>query len=148
MTTLTRTWHSRMMNEPALYHAFIFAAAVHLDTLRRSNKLSNSPEILAQKIQAIRLVSQSLSKTDPKEVPSEDLLLAIVALAHNEMQNIPPSDSMYSPFSPPLKLAQWINVYGNMSIIYAHVDAIRQIVDMKGGLDKIEMHGLAETISL
>ena len=50
------------------------------------------------------------------------------------------------PFSSPLKTIQWLNVYGNIEYVPEHMKAVLDLVTLRGGIENIEMRGLAETI--
>lgn len=53
-----------------------------------------------------------------------------------------------SPFNPPLPSLQWLDVYGSIIHIKEHTIALRDLVIRKGGLEQIELEGLAEVLSL
>lgn len=53
-----------------------------------------------------------------------------------------------SPFQSPLRSLQWLNVYGSVNFVGTHIKAIRDMVALRGGLGRLELFGLAETLVL
>jgi hypothetical protein len=80
----------------------------------------------------------------------DDVILAVLALGTNEVETMV-NNARYqarSPFNSPMSSAQWLDVYGSMTSVPAHVFAMRSLVRRRGGLEKIELHGLAAILSL
>jgi hypothetical protein len=83
-------------------------------------------------------------------MPLDDVILAVLALGTNEVETMV-NNARYqarSPFNSPMSSAQWLDVYGSMNSVPAHVFAMRSLVRRRGGLEKIELHGLAAILSL
>ena len=129
-------------------HAMLFGGAVHMDVLRSPRINLNNPVRLFHKLQTIRLLKEELN--NPGMSDPDELILAVLALGTNEvetmMDNIKPKTR--SPFNSPLSSAQWLDVYGSMSHIKAHTLAMRSLVDRRGGLEMIQLEGLAEVLEL
>jgi uncharacterized membrane protein len=109
----------------------------------------DNPVRLYHKIQTMRLLQEELKR--PEKMRVDDLLLAILALSANEIETIANNikeKKIQSPFNSPLTSIQWLDVYGSISHIEAHVLAMRNLIDQRGGLEKIELEGLAEVIGL
>lgn len=51
-----------------------------------------------------------------------------------------------SPFNSPLRKAQWLNVYGNFTHVPEHLAAVMELLSLRGGLESLELYGLAEII--
>lgn len=96
----------------------------------------------------MRLLKEELKH--PEKVHLDDLLLCVLTLSANEVETV--SNNMAekerSPFNSPLASTQWLDVYGSMTHHAAHSTAMRSLVVHRGGLDKIELEGLAEVLSL
>lgn len=147
-TPLSSVWLERMLLRPLLMHAMLFGASVHLDVLRGQGGAVHNPKRLFHKLQTIRLLGAQL-----QELPRDgldEIILSILALGTNEIETISNSRRAYqrSPFQSPLTDAQWLSVYGNMSQVEAHVVALRSLVNARGGIEEIELEGLAETLCL
>jgi hypothetical protein len=86
----------------------------------------------------------------PEKMPLDDVILSVLALGTNEVETMVKNTSCQTraPFNSPLSSAQWLDVYGSMSSVPAHVVAMRSLVRRRGGLESIELHGLAEVLSL
>jgi hypothetical protein len=87
---------------------------------------------------------------NPEKMPLDDVILSALALGTNEVETMV-NNTRYqarSPFNSPLSSAQWLDVYGSMSSVPTHAIAMRSLVGRRGGLEHIELHGLAEILSL
>jgi hypothetical protein len=140
-------WLARGIEQPMLMHAFLFGGIVHRDVLRNPQLSMNDPVRLFHKVETMRLIKESL-KT-PEKVAIEDLIIACLALSTNEVETLVlNSKKAVSPFVSPLPNLQWLHVYGRMATIISHATAMRTLVARQGGLEKIELDGLAEVLSL
>lgn len=109
----------------------------------------DNPIRLYHKIQTMRLLQEELRH--PDKICLDDVILAVLALSANEIETIANNikeKKIQSPFNSPLTSIQWLDVYGSISHIKAHVLAMRSLIDKRGGLEKIELQGLAEVVSL
>jgi hypothetical protein len=109
----------------------------------------DNPVRLYHKIQTMRLLQEELKH--PEKMDFDDMILAILALSANEIETIANNikeKKIRSPFSSPLTSVQWLDVYGSISHIEAHVNAMRNLIDQRGGLETIELEGLAEVVGL
>ncbi|KAL9098046.1 MAG: hypothetical protein Q9163_006215 [Psora crenata] len=127
--------------------ALLFGSSVHRDVLRSPVLTVNNQSGLNHKLQTIRLLKEAL-KHAKDEFPDE-VLLVMMALCTNEVETLTENMKEHppSPFIQPLRNAQWLNVYGRMSHVEAHVAAILHLVRLRGGLQNIKLAGLAEIIS-
>lgn len=127
---------------PLLFHALVFAGSIHLDFMRSSSINPNSPVALSHKLAVIQKLNNVLS--NPKEVQRDEVILAILILASHEARS--DSENRMQPFDSPLKSAQWLNVYGNIEYVPQHMKAVMKLIALRGGIENLELHGLAETI--
>jgi hypothetical protein len=126
----------------------MFGAAVHMDVLRRPRINLDNPIRLFHKVHTMKLLKEELQS--PDKVLLDDVILAVLALGTNEVETMV-NNMRYqprSPFNSPLRSAQWLDVYGSMSGVPEHVTAMRSLVARRGGLENIELDGLAEILSL
>lgn len=138
---LAKAWFKSGFQTPLLFHALIYVGSNHLDFMRWSNIFPNAPEPLSHKLIVIQKVNQALS--DPRQASRDEIILAILILASEVFISKKGSSS---PFNSPLRSLRWLNIYGNHKPVPQHAKAIADIVTMKGGLETLELIGLAETI--
>jgi hypothetical protein len=84
----------------------------------------------------------------PSEAATDSLILCVLCMATNKLENPLWEDMRESPFGSPLRSLQWLDVYGRLSPHLVHQAGLRQLVSLRGGLEKIELPGLATVISL
>jgi len=147
---VSRAWLQCALNSPMAFYGFIFAAALHHNHLHGGQIPDQKSGILqlSYQTQAIKLINAMLRSTDNNTPPSDDLLVSILILAaHGQKQNLDPPLTPAHPQSP-LAKAQNLDFYGTLSFIPAHLAALYILVEQKGGLDKIEVYGLADTLAL
>jgi hypothetical protein len=96
---------------PALFHASLYGAAVHLDLLHSSIYFSNTVEIMMHKFEAIRLINEELSRN--RDIP-EAIILAIVSLIREARKTVKSDnygnqlkENRYLPFKLVLLPMQW-----------------------------------------
>ena len=134
------------------FYGFVFAAALHHDHLHgRIPDRQTGLLQLTYQTQAIRLINDMLRHTAANNTPPSDaLLMSILILAvHGQRQATttdPPSRQVH-PQSP-LAKAQNLDFYGSLAFTPMHLAALHMLVERKGGLDKIELYGLADTLAL
>jgi hypothetical protein len=111
--------------------------------VRSSAIYPNSPVALSHKLAVIQKLNIVLSNL--KEAQRDDeVILAILILASHEARF--DSESKTRPFDSPLKSAQWPNVYGNIEYVPQHMKAVIELIALRGGIENLKLHGLAETI--
>lgn len=90
----------------------------------------------------------NLAIQDPSEALTDAIILCVLCMANNK--NEPPigPDNLESPFQSPLRSLQWLDVYGRLKPHPVHQIGLVQLVQLKGGLDKIKLPGLAGVIAL
>ncbi|PMD40393.1 hypothetical protein L207DRAFT_428089 [Hyaloscypha variabilis F] len=148
LPNLPTSWFVASNSSPVAMHSMLFGAQVHLDVLRGPRMNIDNPVRLYHKIQTMRLLQEELNKR--RNICFDEVILAILALLANEVETIAnhiKENKIQSPFYSPLTDLQWLNIYGSISHIEAHVLALRAIVDQHGGLEKIKLEGLAEVVS-
>jgi hypothetical protein len=141
-------WLAKTYERPVVMHAMIFGAAVHMDVLRRPRINLENPIRLFHKVQTMKLLKEELQR--PEKMPLDDVILAVLALGTNEVETMTNNMGYQarSPFNSPLYSAQWLDIYGSMSSVPEHVTAMRSLVGRRGGLENVELDGLAEILSL
>ncbi|KAE9364172.1 hypothetical protein N431DRAFT_563560 [Stipitochalara longipes BDJ] len=140
---LSKAWFSSSLRLPLLLHALIYSGSNHLDYMRHSAIYPNAPKPLAHKLKVIQNLNGALS--DPNLALSDEVILAILILASQEV--FMGNKGKRNPFNSPLQNLGWLNVYGNFKFVPQHTKAVGDIVVMRGGLETIKLHGLAEIIA-
>ena len=145
---LPSAWLARVYQNPIAMHALLYGAAVHMDVLRRPRLKLDNPVRLYHKVQTMKLLKEELRH--PDNMPLDDVILAALALGTNEVETMinNTKSQARSPFNSPLVSAQWLDIYGSMSSVPTHAVAMRSLVRRRGGLEKIELYGLAAILSL
>lgn len=138
---LSKAWFASGLQTPLLFHALIYVGSNHLDFMRWSNIFPNAPEPLSHKLIVIQKLSQALS--DPRQASRDEIILAILILASEVFIS---KKGNSSPFNSPLRSLRWLNMYGNYKPVPQHAKAVADIIRMRGGLENLELYGLAEII--
>jgi hypothetical protein len=120
-----------------VFHAFVYAAAVHYDDLHLNTSLSQTREILAHKCEAIHQLRQALAGLNGA-LPRDALILAMtyLGLATSGDTRVRIEDEETSPFNPPepvnstLWRRQFLQTSENV-----HISAAKRLIDIKGGLE-------------
>ncbi|KAL4862080.1 hypothetical protein BDV12DRAFT_203388 [Aspergillus spectabilis] len=90
------------------------------------------------------MVSREMN--DPSRSVCDSMIWSVVCLAHNQ-----PDDNLSSvqktPFTAWMSRLQWLDIYGSLKPNLMHIKGLIQMVNLRGGLDKIGLPGLAAVIS-
>ena len=109
--------------------------------MRWSNVFPNAPQPLTHKLIVIQQLNQALS--DSHQALRDETILAILSLASEVFIS---KKGASSPFNSPLRSLRWLNMYGNSKFVPQHMKAVMDIITMRGGLETLELCGLAELI--
>ncbi|RFU27625.1 hypothetical protein B7463_g8700, partial [Scytalidium lignicola] len=144
-----RAWLEKTYERPVVKHAMLFGASVHMDVLRSPHLSLNNPVRLYHKIQTMKLLKEELKRPEKTPTPLDDIILSVLTLGTNEVELLANIDgpALSNPFNSPMISLQWLDLYGSINHIPAHTTAMRSLVDRRGGLEKIELNGLAEILS-
>lgn len=145
VSKLGTAWRGKMAEHPIVMNALLFGAQAHKDVLRGPRLSVDSSIRLFYKLQTMRLLNEELK--NPEKTPLDDIILAVLALSTNEVETTYAVKKERSPFNSPLAGTQWLDVYGGMPHLPAHTTAMRSLVARRGGLESIELEGLAEVLS-
>jgi hypothetical protein len=141
-------WLGCAMAAPVAFYAFVFAAGLHHAYLHGWRTIPRSAFMLlvSYKTKAMGLIIEELRRLE--DSPSDALLVSILILAaHGPIIGGAYSNAFVHPISP-LAKTQNLDFYGNLDFSGAHMDALRLLVSRKGGLGRIQLYGLAETVAL
>jgi hypothetical protein len=97
----------------------------------------------------MRLMKEELKCTGQTLGSLDEVILAVLALGTNEVETmgVNMKQKVRLPFNSPLSSSQWLDVYGNIVPVPVHTTAMRSLVSRQGGLQNIQLDGLAEVLS-
>ena len=144
VNSVAKAWASAGLRTPLLFHALVYAGSLHLDFLRWSKISPNSPLALSHKLKAIQKIREVISSGN--EAARDEVILAILIIASNEVINV--TEEKKKPFNSPLTKVQWLNIYGNIRPDLDHLKAVSALICLKGGIESLNLHGLAEIITM
>jgi len=128
----------------------MFGAAVHLQTrrlLQHPNGVvqaaAETPQLLALQYRATQWLSKTMQ--DPALAASDETICAVMVLACSGAELTVPRSSR-TCFDPPLKSMQWLDVYATVNMSEMHFRGLEQLINMRGGLENLEMDGVADII--
>lgn len=133
-------------SNPSVLHMFITGALLNsqgaLSTIP-SNTIARG--MFRSRAEIVRRMS--IAMKDPIEACKDVNIFAIVVLAKTEMSHrveIP----LKTPKQGPLRSLQLLNVLALSEIDPIHFEGLSKLIELKGGLEKIKIPGLAALISL
>lgn len=126
----------------ALFYSMI-AAAMRFWRVSKYEEHIPPTEVLVE-ARSIELLSQEMSNLET--ALTEANIVAIVASGY--CGKVHPMRKGRLPRQSFLRLLQDLNVYGRMVVVEAHVEGLKKLVPMLGGLFKLKTPGLAQLIVL
>lgn len=145
-------WLPRAFQNKALFTAFMYGAAGHMQTRKRLEGAAPLPQTIEERNEQIICANSTvelLNKvvTDPVESGTDEAILAVLCMAFNRTDWR--SWSGTDPFpKPPLRNLQWLDVYGGLSMNDSHVNGLMLLLGRRGGVYQLKLPGLAETLSV
>ncbi|EED19460.1 conserved hypothetical protein [Talaromyces stipitatus ATCC 10500] len=143
-----QAWFSLSLSDPALHSSMLFGACSHRWVQCIVKRLGNFSSKDARDLALAE--SDSISKInsaiqDPSKATSDAIILSVLCLANNHSP-LEQHPKPY-PFDPPLRKLQWLDAYGYLSPNSVHQAGLAILIALRGGLDKLELPGLAAVIS-
>jgi len=140
------------MSDPTLFTAFLYGSLSHRKirdkdrgTLRGPLGDQEDREALICETATIRLLNEVTS--DPSRAVTDAVILSVLCMAANSHQGVALTPPAQSPFYPPLRSLQWLDVYGALSANPVHVQGLARLIELRGGLGNVTLPGLAAIIS-
>lgn len=147
------TWFPLSLTDATLFTAFLFGSLSHQCVRWRNRSIPDGafkPQDLRTmqmvEIETIKLINEAIQ--DPARAVSDAVLLSVLCMAHNTSHNNSQQRANRSPFTAPLQHLQWLDVYGSFPPNLVHIKGLIQMVMLRGGVEKIELPGLASILSL
>ncbi|KAJ0421586.1 hypothetical protein BJY00DRAFT_107022 [Aspergillus carlsbadensis] len=142
-----QAWFSNSRSHPALHSAMLFGSLSHrrtrVSTNQRQFSATDSKTMVLSQIDSISKINATLQ--DLTLAVSDEVILSVLCLANNDSPN--ERDIKHSPFQPILRSLQWLDIYGRLSPNPIHQAGLLRLVELRGGLHKIDLPGLAAIIS-
>jgi hypothetical protein len=148
VTPFRAAWMQLVMASPLVLHTFIFATTKQMLCLRGQreddmSQLAVRAPPLHQNL-ALSCARTELESMDGK--PSDGMILSIIILAVNgtRPQQIPPESHPRSP----LATTQSLHLFSMLNVVEAHVRAVAELVELRGGIRGIDTYGVRDTVLL
>jgi hypothetical protein len=145
-----KDWYSLSTSNSTLLIAMLFGSFVHKRTnwlLGRGDfGLADIRMIQMCEVESIRNINRAIQ--DPSQATSDAVILSVVCLANNRYEERTSQYTDHSPFHAPLRSLQWIDIYGSLFPNPVHEAGLVQLIALRGGLEEIQLPGLAAVISL
>lgn len=109
---------------------------------------SSDKHILKHKDAALNILQQQvkhIAKLSRYEV--DHLIFASITLARHEISLNQPDLEMMPLFLPHFPEANWAKLYGRITSVEAHLNAVAALIDYQGGLSRIQVPALAATVA-
>jgi hypothetical protein len=145
VNSISKAWFRASLTTPVLFHALAFAGSVHRDFMRRSQIRSNSSQALSHKLSVLQMLPDILA--NETNVPSDEVILAILLLTSHEVETKSIAENKINPFNPPLQHVQWLDFYGIADTVPEHKNAALEILKLRGGPENLKLPGLAESFA-
>lgn len=145
-------WLASALRSPAMLSAFLYGTLSHEFVLERMKSPKPSKErrqkllqIMVAENESIRRINKALQ--DPVEQKTDELLMAVFLMGYSRYDEAAFSPGRHSHKSP-LHDIQWANIYSYLDYDKVHVAGLMQLLEVRGGIDAIELNGLAEMMCL
>ncbi|EER44707.1 conserved hypothetical protein [Histoplasma capsulatum var. duboisii H88] len=150
---VAQSWLPRAMSHPALFTAFLYGAAGHLQTRQRLESAIIAPQTREEKLEQIVCETETIKQLnkmmlDPQQTALDEVILAVLCMAFNKTDYSKWTSDIDPAPKAPLRNLQWLQVYGGLSLNDQHVKGLLALIQTRGGLDQLKLPGLAETLSV
>ncbi|KAL2861794.1 hypothetical protein BJX68DRAFT_251642 [Aspergillus pseudodeflectus] len=142
-----QAWFSNSRSHPALHSSMLFGSLSHRRTRvsksQRQLSATDSKTMVLSQIDSISKINTALQ--DPSLAVTDEIILSVLCLATNDSPDL--RDIKHSPFQPTLRSLQWLDIYARLSPNPIHQAGLLRLVELRGGLYKLKLPGLAAVIS-
>jgi hypothetical protein len=140
------------MSDRTLFTALLYGALSHRKVRDKNRGVlggllrdQEDREAVMCESATLRLLNEVLH--DPTQAVNDAVILSVLCMSTNKHDDTALRSSAQSPFYPPLKNLQWLDIYGTLSPNPVHAQGLAQLISMRGGLESLTLPGLAATIS-
>jgi hypothetical protein len=140
----TADWIPSALAHSVLFSACIYGSAVHLHSRGLDISCIDFRKILGSEQETISALNSLLQ--DPAQAVQDEVILTVLTLTFNRNEA---KNSVISDPDPqrPLQDLQWLRLYSSLPVNHTHVNGLAMLLELKGGLDKIHLPGLAALLS-
>jgi hypothetical protein len=145
-------WFQLSLHDPTLFTLFLFSAVFHHRVYRFQKSKSSGgtlrpqddPVLVFCELESIKRVQEAIQ--DPSHARSDALILSVGSLVNNRVNHELMWDET-SPFQPPLRSLQWLNIYGTLTPDPIHLRGLVKLIKLRDGLERTGLPGLASILS-
>ncbi|RDW61192.1 uncharacterized protein DSM5745_10690 [Aspergillus mulundensis] len=146
-----KSWFPMSLSDQTLFTAFLFGALSHMRVQalhgwipRQMFHARKQRMLETVEMETIKLVSREID--NPSRAVCDSVIWSVVCMAHNKADD-DLAESPPPPFTAPMQRLQWLGVYGSLRPNLVHIGGLIQMINLRGGIDKIQLPGLASVIS-
>lgn len=137
------------MKSKATFYTVVFAAATHWSYAHIGSEVPEKNRSFRLHYKGLALEELRKEVASLKTYASEQLLMCIITLAaHGTGETLNPPSIEENKMTSPLCKVQDFDYYTAMQWETAHLQAVRQLINARGGLVTIQTPGLANAIAL
>ena len=141
---VSKAWLAAGIQKPYLFNLFLWSACCQRDFIRGLPIQHTSPQALAYKQECIRELNKILS--DGTKAITDEVILTIAGLGTHEI--LPVIEQNPKPFNSPLQNAGGLRFFGATNYVKEHMDVLRKLVALRGGLEYLTLPVLAEALQM
>lgn len=137
---VNQVWFQCAMSSGMAFYAYICAASLHHCHVHGGRNTASPAAALrlSYQTQAMRTIKEAVARLDGPA--SDTMVYSILILAVHGPRNNPFLNPLYNTF--PLATAQYLYFCGGLTFVTEHLRAAYYLVDLKGGLEAIELYAL------
>jgi hypothetical protein len=139
-------WSMAFINEPILYHAMHWVAAVHTDSLTNKAHWTTHTGVLIHLAKSLSMLRQQVASSQAAN--PELTLLVVLCLTKCDLQPSDIEKHWMSLFTPHVPMANWASLGAIAQHVEVQLQAVKDILCCIGGIDKLTTPGLAEVTAL
>ncbi|KAL4878310.1 hypothetical protein BJY04DRAFT_114061 [Aspergillus karnatakaensis] len=150
--TNMQSWFPMSLSDPTLFTAFLYGSLSHMRVQAQKGWIphhlfgARQQRMLENvEMETIKMVSREID--NPSRAVCDAMIFSVVCMAHNKAEDEMTTGLPTTPFTAPMQRLQWLGVYGSLRTNMVHISGLVQMVNLRGGLDKIQLPGLASIIS-
>ncbi|RDW71665.1 hypothetical protein BP5796_07699 [Coleophoma crateriformis] len=145
-TVRTNLLHLSLLHPPLLQLFIMGALIFSQGAFGRFASKPVTQRLFQCRAEVVRLVNAAIR--DPVEACNDINIFAVSALAFKGSPSKKVDVPVKLPKQGPLRCLQFLNAYAVTDSVPIHVVGLSKLIEIKGGLEKIEIPGLASLISL
>jgi hypothetical protein len=139
--SLTEARIRQGLTSPLWFYATLRIAGLDLDIRRPSH--NNHSLTLKYHHSTIQLLNQKLAS---REITDDVILTAMTLMASEN--SAPIASNTFGGFRPVLTSLQHLDVFGQFRYLEMHRSGLRELIDIRGGIDELTTIGVAEAVQV